>query len=97
MFADGILPGEGTSASENNSDGDEFSTKKAIARSKNKKRNARNAVSAIPTNDVNGTTDKENSDEKRVNFSERLIRYLSHIVVVLFFADDAQIRGHCPE
>lgn len=71
VFADGILPGEGTSASENNSDGDEFSTKKAIARSKNKKRNARNTASSICSNDVNGAIDKENSDEKKVSFSER--------------------------
>lgn len=39
VFADGIIPGEGTSASDNNSDDDDqFSTKKMIARSKHKKR-----------------------------------------------------------
>lgn len=67
VFADGILPGDGTSASETNSDGDEFSTKRAIARSKNKKRNARNATSGAYVNDINNVIDKENSDEKKVS------------------------------
>lgn len=61
------MPGDGTSASDNSSDGDEYSTKKAIARSKNKKRNARLAASNMAA--ANGTTDtidKENSDEKKV-------------------------------
>lgn len=67
VFADGIVPGEGTSASENNSDGDEFSTKKAIARSKNKKRNARNTAGSATAHNVNSVIDTENSDEKKVN------------------------------
>lgn len=70
VFADGIMPGEGTSASENSSDGDEFSTKRAIARSKNRKRNPRNSPSISP-NDINSAIDKENSDENKVNSRNR--------------------------
>lgn len=68
VFADGIIPGEGTSASENNTDDDEdnvsnFGKKKLSTKQKHKKR-ARNSSSgnSASCQDSNASmlTDKEN-------------------------------------
>lgn len=70
VFADGILPGHGTSASDDTSesDSDEMSTKKLIARSRNKKKMARmNAAESMVNNQSIHSIDKENIDEKIVS------------------------------
>lgn len=97
VFADGIVPGEGTSASESSSDGDEFSTKRAIARSKNKKRNARAISNSISANDINIAIDKENADEKNVNVIKRHRNSpfrLTLLLFSIFFAVGTKIRCH---
>lgn len=69
VFADGIAPGEGTSASENSSfedDNNPLKSKKLSTRAKNKK-SSKNSTSP-PSNDmVNSFLCKENAFDLKVN------------------------------
>lgn len=72
VFADGVLPGHGTSASEDSGgdDEDEMSTKNLIARSKNKKRKPKASFDMLA--DALPLTDKENLEDPMVGASPAL-------------------------